>query len=169
MFLTFILISLFNFSSDALSVEEREKILTTASAISHKMGAVDCSHFVCRVYARAGFNYDYADVVSFAEAAERGESKFVRVQPDQAERGDVVLFLKSEENRSNHMGIVSKVSERGEIELLVSSTIRYRSHKAKGQKRLKKVAVVRQLHPKHFQSKNAESVTYRVYRWQSRT
>jgi hypothetical protein len=81
-------------SSRFVSREEGEAVVWVAWELRHGLGArPDCSHFVNLVYARAGFDYEYANT----DAIFDGIDAFRRVQVPQA--GDLVVWR-------GHVGLV---------------------------------------------------------------
>lgn len=88
-------------SSRRLTEDERHQILACAlqwckkTNISYQYGSMDCSHLVAKIYAQAGFAYEYTSTQS-EEWAERG---FVDCYPIDVQCGDLIFW-------AGHVGIV---------------------------------------------------------------
>ncbi len=129
------------FGPDVLDKEERKKLLESAKEsqkwshddklLGYRLGGdgtdgyIDCSHHVCKVYTEAGYEYSYLNVEAFvASARKKTKGKFVEVRTNQAKIGDVIVYLKADGNPFNHMGVVSRVSQAGEVTGVISATER---------------------------------------------
>jgi len=77
----------------------------------------------------------------------------------------VIVYLKSDGNPFNHMGVVSRVSETGEVTGVISATERGKQALNREAKDFKPSIVERA--PVTFQSEKSKgTVTWRIFRWQ---
>ena len=125
-------------------------------------GKIDCSHFVHKVYGECGLDYPYVKSASFARLGH-----FRKVVNEPVRHGDIIVFLEDDGNIEDHSGIVTDVSESGEILAIVSA------HSCGGLARLEKThpdfknAIARNP-PSDFQLPENRSVgreTWTIYRW----
>lgn len=173
------------FGPDPLDKDERQRVLETAKEsqkwshdnklLGYRMGGdgsdgyIDCSHHVCKVYTDAGFEYSYLNVEGFVaevKKKKKGESKFVELKPNQAKVGDVIVYLKTDGNPFNHMGVVSRVSETGEVKGVISATERGKLALNRDKESFKPSIV--EIAPSGFQDKETKTkglVTWRIFRW----